>query len=165
MKHALFAGLFSLLATGAVAQPPAALTLHDLDGATHSVPAEWGAGTGVIVFGFAHDARDKMDRWVDAIAPLTSDRWFEAPVIGAVNTLIRPAIRGGMRARYADPARRRHVTPVFEAADAARRLAAPGDAAVVAVAIGADGQVLARADGEVTPDKLARLASALHAAP
>lgn len=69
MKHSLLAGLPALVATGAVARTPPAFTLRDLDGAAHTIPAEWGPGAGIVVLGFAHDASAAMDRWNDAIAP------------------------------------------------------------------------------------------------
>jgi hypothetical protein len=170
MKRSIFTGgalsaLFALLllsAAGAAAAESRilpALTLIDLDGKAHALPKEWAGGNGILILGFAHDARGQMDAWREALKLTPKDQWIEAPVVGNVSSLIQPMIKAGMKGKY-EGALRSHITPVFEGADAAREAAGPHDAKVVVLVIGPSGQIIASADGAPS----ASLMEKLHAA-
>jgi len=147
------------LATSASAQQLPDLTFTDLNGARHETHMEWHQG-GVLILGFSHDARDAMDHWIAALSLDANDQWLEAPVIGDVSGLIRPMIRSGMRARY-DEARRGHVTPVFEGADAVRSIAAPDGDEIVVLVVGPGGDIAAQIRGTATDANVRRAQAAL----
>jgi hypothetical protein len=151
MKRSLTTGLIAAIialgASGAVgaesrALPP--LTLTDLNGKTHALPQEWTRG-GVLILGFAHDARAQMDSWRDALKLSPDDHWIEAPIVGNVSGLIQPMIKAGMKSKY-EGALRDHVTPVFEGADVIRKTVEP-HADVVVLILDGSGQIVGREEG------------------
>lgn len=148
----------ALLASNASATPFPAVTVLDLNGQEHALATEWRGHGGVVIMGFAHDAREGMDRWVEALGLNEADAdWIELPVIGDVNAMVRPMIRSGMRTRYASTARRAHVAPVFDGAAALRRT---GAAEIEVLVIDANGEVLVRTAGEATPANIAAIQAA-----
>lgn len=147
-----------LLASNASAAPFPAVTVSDLNGQDHVLTAEWRGHGGVVIMGFAHDAREGMDRWVEALGLNETDAdWIELPVIGDVNAMVRPMIRSGMRTRYASTARRAHVAPVFDNTAALRTNSGTD---IEVLVIDASGEVLARAEGEATPANIATIRAA-----
>lgn len=150
--------LASQLSGPALAAPMPPLVLHDLNDATHMLPTEWTRG-GVLIFAFAHDARDQMDQWVSALGLGDDQTWFEAPVVGAVPAMVRPMIRGGMRSRYGG-ARRGHLAPVFDDAEAVSRIVGT-HGAVVVLAIDGSGAVAARVDGAPSDEAIRTIQAAL----
>ena len=170
MKRSVFArgalGVLSALtliggASAALAESRAfpALTLTDLDGKAHPLPKEWSSGNGVLILGFAHDARVQMDAWREALKLTPNDRWIEAPVVGNVSSLIQPMIKAGMKGKY-EGALRSHVTPVFDGADAVRDAVAPNDAKVVVLVLDGAGQILGRAEGAPSATLIASISAA-----
>ncbi len=131
------------------------ISLVDLDGATHLIPKDWSGG-GVLILGFAHDARGDMDQWRDALQLGQSDHWVEAPVIGDVSALIRPMIKGGMKRKYAAGARQ-HITPVFEGADGIRKTVGAASSEVIVLIVDGNGAVHDRAEGKLDKAAAARL--------
>ena len=146
-------------APAAHAAPLPALTFRDLDGGQHRLPDEWRQG-GIMILGFELNARDAMDAWVAALGLQESDAWIEAPVIGNVPALVRTMIRSGMHARYRG-GRAGHVAPVFDDTEAiAQVVGSHGD--LVVLAIGADGEILGRADGSDSPANIDLIRRALR---
>lgn len=145
----------TLFAPNASAAPFPSVVLSDLNGNNHTPSSEWRGQGGVVILGFAHDAREGMDRWVDALGLAETDpNWIELPIIGDVNAMVRPMIRAGMRARYASTPRRAHVAPVFDGADALR---GTGASEIEVLVIAADGEIVARIAGEATPENIAAI--------
>ena len=147
LKAGIFAAVIALGTSGATraetrALPP--LTVTDLNGKTHALPQEWTSG-GVLILGFAHDARGQMDSWRDALKLSPDDHWIEAPIVGNVSGLIQPMIKAGMKSKY-EGALRGHVTPVFEGADVIRKTVAP-HADVVVLILDGSGQIVGREEG------------------
>lgn len=163
--HAALGALSALALMGAANAAPAenrampALTFTDLDGKPHSLPKEWSGGNGVLILGFAHDARLQMDAWRDALKLTPSDRWIEAPVVGNVSGIIQPMIKAGMKGKY-EGALRSHVTPVFDGADVVRNAVVPNDAKVVVLVLDGAGHILGRAEGEPNASLVASISAA-----
>lgn len=148
----------SLLFSNASAAPFPAVVLSDLNGQNHTLASEWRGRGGIVILGFAHDAREGMDQWVEALGLREADTgWIELPVIGDVNAMVRPMIRTGMRARYASTARRAHVAPVFDGADALRGTTT---SEIEVLVIAANGEVIASVAGEATPANVATIQAA-----
>lgn len=162
MKHLrrIAAALLLLAATAAQAQPLPNLTFRDLAGGTHALPAEWRGTGGILILGFSRDAADTMDQWIIALGLDENDVWISSPVVGNVPGLVRSMIQGGMRNRYPEN-RRAHIAPVFQGVEAIERLAASRRADVVVLAVSANGEIIARAEGAVTPAAVTRLRQAL----
>lgn len=139
-----------------------AVTLYDLNDKPHAIPGDWKGANGVLILGFAHDARAQMDQWRTQLSLGDSDCWIEAPVVGDVSALIRPMIKGGMKGKYAG-ALRAHVTPVFDGADALRQAVPRQHGNVVVLVIGGAGQILDTADGPPDATAIARLRASLQA--
>lgn len=145
----------TFLVSNASAAPFPSIVLSDLNGDDHTLTSEWRGQGGIVILGFAHDAREGMDHWVDALGLAETDPdWIELPVIGDVNAMVRPMIRAGMRARYASTPRRAHVAPVFDGADALRGTSA---SEIEVLVIAADGEIVARIAGEATPENIAAI--------
>lgn len=148
----------SLLTSNASAAQFPSVVLSDLNGQNHTLASEWRGQGGIVIMGFAHDAREGMDRWVEALRLSETDSgWIELPVIGDVNAMVRPMIRTGMRARYATTARRAHVAPVFDGADALR---GPNTSEIEVLVIDANGEVTATVRGDATPANVATIRAA-----
>lgn len=148
----------SLLMSNASAAQFPSVVLSDLNGQNHTLASEWRGQGGIIIMGFAHDAREGMDRWVEALALSETDSgWIELPVIGDVNAMVRPMIRTGMRSRYATTARRAHVAPVFDGADALR---GRSTSEIEVLVIDANGEVTATVHGDATPANVATIRAA-----
>lgn len=148
----------SLLMSNASAAQFPSVVLSDLNGQNHTLTSEWRDQGGIVIMGFAHDAREGMDRWVEALGLSETDAgWIELPVIGDVNAMVRPMIRTGMRSRYATTARRAHVAPVFDGADTLRGTNTPE---IEVLVIAANGEVTARVSGEATPANVAAIRAA-----
>lgn len=164
MRCAVLAGIaLAFSSFAASAAPITPLEVIDLDGNRHRLPAEWREG-GVLILGFSHDARAAMDQWVsDLDLRDNAQNWIEAPVIGAAApALARPMIRSSMRSRYSD-ARRAHIAPVFENADALIALVGPHAEEVVVLVLNPAGEIVARTEGASTAANIAAIRSALRA--
>lgn len=135
------------------------LTLTDLNGKTHPLPREWAGGSGVLILGFAHDAREQMDAWREALKLSAGDQWIEAPVVGNVSGLIQPMIKAGMKSKY-EGALRSHITPVFDGAATVRDAVAPNEAKVVVLVLDGAGQILGRAEGAPSAPLVASISAA-----
>ncbi|MEQ1490949.1 MAG: hypothetical protein ABL932_10420 [Terricaulis sp.] len=148
----------SLLMSNASAAPFPSVVLSDLNGQNHTLASEWRGQGGIVIMGFAHDAREGMDRWVEALGLSETDtNWIQLPVIGDVNTIVRPMIRTGMRGRYASTARRAHVAPVFDGADALR---GTSTSEIEVLVVADNGEVTASVSGEATPANIAAIRAA-----
>ena len=147
------AQLFLFVDARAAAMPKA--QANDLNGAHRRLPEDLPDGRTVLIFGFSHGASTAMDRWVqDLQLNDNSSGWLELPVVGAVTTMVRPMIRGGMKAQYKTKLSRAHVIPVFDGGpDIAASLKPVADDIVVIV-VDRGGEIIARADGASTPAKV-----------
>jgi hypothetical protein len=157
MKFAIpLAAALTLFAASAVAAPIAPIRATDLNGVDHQAPADWREGGVVIIMGFSHDARESMDRWAEALGfDVSAANWLEIPVIGTdAPPFARPMIRSGMRARYDTEARRAHVAPVFDNADAFRALAGLHQSDVVVLVLNPAGEVAARFEDAISPAEI-----------
>lgn len=136
------------------------VTLADLAGSEHRLPAELPTPHSLIVLGFAHEQRGDMDAWVRAASEEagTSQRVsvLRIPVIDSSSLPLRAIIRAGMQSKIEEDARRR-VMPLF--ADRAAFLAAIGsDGSDVEVMLtGRSGAVYWRSRGKPNDRSLAEL--------
>lgn len=149
---ALFALIMPMTASATDVRTLTELTLTDLNDQTHHLPKDWQATGGVLILGFAHNARADMDLWRDDLKLSQDAQWIEAPIVGNVSALIQPMIKGGMKGKYAGK-QRDHVTPVFANADVIRKFEAARTGDVVVLVVNSSGQIVDRAEGK--PDAAA----------
>lgn len=154
----------ALLAGAAQAAPAAGLHAANLNGVDIAIPAGLPGQKTLLLLGFRHEDQDALDAWRAGLGlteEATGAAWLEIPVIPVKSSLIQPMIQGGMRKRFATPALRAHVAPMF--ADPGPVAAGFGvdPAQPAAVVVDRSGQVLARAAGPYDGAKAAPLLAAL----
>ncbi len=166
---AAFAICLSAWSISARAAPvaAAAMPLHfritDLNGAATEIPAGLPQTRALLLLGFRHDDHAALDAWRAGLGLSSRETdWFEVPVIGVGNSMIRAMIVRGMRSGVTGEADRARFAPAFaEAATIARQLGVD-PSAPAAVVVDRTGQVLAFASGPFDPVKGAALIHALR---
>ncbi len=152
MRTASAAALALLLlgstVAGATAAPAVKLAATDLNG--HAVNAPGAAEHTLVLLGFRHGDQDVLDGWRTGLGLKDDDlSWIEVAYIGAPS-MARGMIEASLRKRFAGPAARAHMAPVFGAPDAALKSLAAGPGPVLLV-LDRSGAILAEARGAYSP--------------
>ncbi|MGZ6017434.1 MAG: hypothetical protein ACXWKO_02085 [Phenylobacterium sp.] len=162
---AAVAAATSLLAAPsmATAGAPVHFEITDLNGATTEIPSGLPQARALLLLGFRHEDHAALDAWREGLGLSSRDAdWFEAPVIGVGNSMIRGMIVRGMRSRVTAAADRARFAPAFADASVIARELGVDQAAPAAVVIDRYGRVLAHASGAYDAAKAAPLMQALR---
>ena len=147
----------------AAAETPVSLHVTDLNGAAMEIPTGLPQRRTLLLIGFRHVDHSALEIWRRGLDLRAEDTdWFEIPVIGVRNPMIRSMIVLGMQRGVASFAERARLAPAFAdtAAVAAQLGVDPNQPA--AVVLDRSGRILARASGAFDPAQAQALKSALR---
>jgi hypothetical protein len=163
----LAASVAMALSAGVHASQAAAAPVHfqvtDLNGATTEIPAGLPQARALLLIGFRHNDHAALDAWRAGLGLSSRETdWFEIPVIGVGNPMVRAMIQGGMRNGVTAPADRSRFAPAFADATAIAQQLGVDRSEPAAVVIDRNGHVLARASGAFDPARAAALMQVLR---
>ncbi len=144
------------------AETAVSLRVTTLNGAAMEIPGGLPEPRALLLLGFRHDDRTALEAWRQGLGLRAEDKdWFEVPVIGVGNPMIRSMIVRGMQGGVSSVADRAHFAPAFaDAGSVAKQFGVDPDRPA-AVVVDRTGRVLARASGPFDPAKAQVLTSAL----
>lgn len=122
----------------------------------------------IVLVAFYREQQRNLDVWIDKLGlkKPKAPAWIEMPVVPNYGSLWRSFVDNGMRSGIVAPEARAKVFTVYGNRDQFRsRLNLPTADKVYVLVVKRDGTILARADGDFTPDKAARIRKALPAKP
>lgn len=161
--RAAAAACLTLAPVAAFAGAPVHFQVTDLNGVTTEIPAGLPQARSLLLLGFRHDDHAALDAWRDGLG-LSSHEvdWFETPVIGVGNGMIRGMITRGMRGQVTGAADRARFAPAFADAAAIAQQLGVESGRPAAVVIDRNGRVLAHVSGAFDPAAAAILMHALR---
>jgi hypothetical protein len=162
---AALSGMVALLSVplNAVAGAPVHFQITDLNGAATEIPSGLPQARALLLLGFRHDDHAALDAWREGLGLSSRDSdWFEVPVIGVGNSMIRAVIVRGMRSGVIGAADRARFAPAFGDAAAIAEQLGVDPSAPAAVVVDRTGHVLAYASGAFDPTKAAALIHVLR---
>ncbi|GAC1606540.1 MAG: hypothetical protein NVS3B2_14180 [Ramlibacter sp.] len=122
-----------------------------------ALPQGLPAGRTLALVAFDRAHRAEVESWIQGMRLRDNDAipWLKIPVLDDPGSeSARSSIESGMRARHRTETDRARLVPVFTNREAFIRAAGmTGSEHAWALVLGRDGQVLARAEGEYSPDK------------
>ncbi|THD52391.1 hypothetical protein [Phenylobacterium sp.] len=155
--------LLLLAPLNAVAGAAVHFQVTDLNGVATEVPSGLPQGRALLLLGFRHNDHTALDAWRDGLGLSSRDSdWFEVPVIGVGNPMIRGVILRGMRNGVTATADRARFAPAFADAAAIALQLGIDPSEPAAVVIDRTGRVLAHASGAFEPGKAAALMQVLR---
>lgn len=139
-----------------------AIEVADLEGREYMLPGDLPARYNLLALGFAHEQKEDLKAWIEALKQATADctdcALFKMPVIDGANAALRTIIRNGMRSGTPEGRDRQRTLTLF--ADLAGFLASmqiPDASQVRVMLLDKDGRVLAATAGNYTEEKIAVL--------
>jgi hypothetical protein len=157
------AATLMLVPLSAAAAPPVHFQITDLNGAATEIPSGLPQARALLLLGFRHDDHAALDAWREGLGLNSRDSdWFEVPVIGVGNSMIRAMIVRGMRNGVTGATDRARFAPAFADAAAIAQQLGVDPSAPAAVVVDRTGRVLAYASGAFDPAKAAALIHVLR---
>lgn len=165
MKGALLVLLLMALPGGAMAQTFPNLVSEDLNGATHSLPAELPSDPSVVFIAYKQNQQTAVNEWVAALGLTPGGRpdFVELPVVGAGAKLMRGVIDRGMRSGIQDTQMRARTIAIYQSPNVVNGpLGFAGRNEIRVLVVRRDGTVLFSTSGRVTAKGVADLQAALR---
>ena len=142
------------------------VTGDNLNGKTYSLPGDLEGEKNLVIVAFHRSQQSDVDTWLPAAGELEERvdgfRYYEIPTIGKGYKVMRSWIDGGMRRGIPDVAQRgRTITLYIDKAPFKAELGIERENQIVAMLVNQGGEILWRAEGRRTADKMAGLEKAL----
>jgi hypothetical protein len=143
------------------------LTAANLSGKSMTMPAGFAGEYNVVLIAFEREQQKNIETWL-AVVPKMLEAfprvaYYELPTIAKLNGMTRFFIDTGMRSGIHDKAQRdRTITLFIDKKPFKDSLRIESEKTVYAMLIDRNGNVLWRADGDSTPEKLAGLKAAVE---
>ncbi|MBU2937215.1 MULTISPECIES: hypothetical protein [Pacificibacter] len=105
-----------LITTSAFAQNFPSFVSQDLNGDTHSLPADFPGDPTIVFIAYKRDQQPDVDSWVSALNldPDIGPEFVELPVVGSLTRLISPVVDNGMRSGIVNTSLRARTITLYE---------------------------------------------------
>ncbi|MBU2866068.1 hypothetical protein [Pacificibacter marinus] len=106
----------ALMSTSAFAQSFPSFVSEDLNGKTHSLPADFPGNPTIVFIAYKRGQQPDVDSWVNALNldPDIGPEFVELPVVGSLTRLISPVVDNGMRSGIVDTSLRARTITLYE---------------------------------------------------
>ena len=140
----------------------------NLEGRSFQLPRDFEGEINLAIVPFQRWHQDLVDTWAPAAKRLVQEipgfRFYELPTLWRMNPLYRWGLDAGMRAGIPDRSTREITITLYLDKEAYRReLDIPDEETIHLLLVTPQGEIIWRATGEATPEKIAALSAQLKA--
>ena len=137
----------------------------DLLGKQRQIPKTFAGKKNLIMIGFERAHQTPINSWIEVAQAIAAEKpdfhFYEMPTIDGLNSMWRLWINNGMRSGIADQAARERTITVYTDREKLTQLLDMKMDQIYVMLLNQEGQILWRAQGPTTPEKIAGLKTAL----